>query len=62
MPIGRLSLRSLSTANLDGLPVLDVTAAPSTPEGEQFTLFFARGVMLDAAKAQFGDDLISALC
>ncbi|MBT7908430.1 MAG: hypothetical protein HN582_13205, partial [Marinovum sp.] len=61
MPIGRLSLRSLNTAKLDGLSVLDVVVAPSADEGAGFTLFFAKGVALDAAKAQVGKSLVSAV-
>ena len=61
MARSQFSLYALNTANLGGLQVLDVVANPSTDKGAGFTLFCAKGVMLDAAKVQVGDDLISAV-
>ncbi|MDG2294143.1 MAG: hypothetical protein P8L41_00460, partial [Paracoccaceae bacterium] len=61
MAISRLSLRALNAATLGGLQLLDVVASPAAHEGSHFTLFFAKGVALDAAKAQVGESLISAV-
>ena len=61
MAISRLSLRALNAASLGGLSLLDVVARPSDHGGAGFTLFFAKGVALDAAKAQVGESLISAV-
>ena len=61
MASGQFSLRALNAATLGGLQLLDVVASPSDHGGAGFTLFFAKGVALDAAKAQVGESLISAV-
>lgn len=61
MSFGQFSLRALNVASLGRLPLLDVVAKPDADSGMGFTLFFAKGVALDAAKAQVGENLVSAV-